>query len=118
MRIFLICPVRNASCEQLVRLNEYIHKKEAEGHEIYYPARDTDQNDNIGFNICYNNADAIRKADEIHIFYDSNSQGSLFDLGVAFALYKKLVIVNKNELTPTEGKSFINMILQWEQINE
>lgn len=96
-------------------MNEHIATIEGRGHSIYYPARDTDQNDPIGYRICIDNMNAIHRADEIHIFYDKASTGSLFDLGVAFAFGKKLVIVNGDEIEITEGKSFANMIRKWEK---
>jgi len=111
--IFLICPVRDANIEQKRQMENYISLIESKGKTIYYPARDTDQIDPIGFRICSDNRDAILNAKEIHIFYDKTSQGNLFDLGIAFAASKKLVIVNLDEIEITPGKSFANMIIEW-----
>lgn len=112
--VFLICPVRSASEEQKKEIGAYIEKLNAEGKKVYYPATDTNQTDDIGFRICKDNAVAILNSKEVHIFWDKNSQGSLFDLGVAFALCKPLVIANKIE--KTEGKSFANMLLKWSSL--
>lgn len=109
--VFLICPVRNANEEQKLQIQDYIEKLENRGIEVYYPARDTDQHDAIGYRICCDNRDAIEASDEVHIFYDENSSGTLFDLGVAFAFEKPLIIVN--DVARTEGKSFQNMMLMW-----
>lgn len=110
--VFLICPVRNATETQKQRMTDYI-----EGLEktcvVYYPARDTNQNDDIGFRICQDNKTAIVKSDEVHIFWDADSQGSLFDLGMAFAFDKPLVLVNIEDVTKTPQKSFQNMIMHW-----
>lgn len=111
--IFLICPVRNATEEQKEKMTQYINDLESEGKKVYYPARDTNQVDSIGYRICCDNRDAIKEADEIHIFYDPNSSGSLFDLGMAFALDKKLTLVNIDDITSTPTKSFSNMIKEW-----
>lgn len=111
--VFLICPVRNANNEQKERMENYILDLENSGKTVYYPARDTDQIDSIGFRICEDNKSAISNAEEIHLFWDSSSSGSLFDLGVAFALGKKLTIVNEEEVEMTLGKSFANMITYW-----
>ena len=113
MNIFVICPVRNATDEQKDKLDQYIKDLEKVGHTVYYPARDTDQVDDVGFRICEDNARAIAKSDEVHIFWDKNSKGSLFDLGVAFAFQKTLVIANVDEIEPNTGKSFENMICYW-----
>lgn len=116
MKIFLICPVRNASEEQKEKLMQYIVDLEKQGHEVYYPARDTDQNDNIGYRICTDNKKAIRKSHIVHLFWDKNSQGSLFDLGMAFALGKSLKIVNLETLEITPVKSFANMVKKWAEV--
>ena len=112
-KVFLICPVRNATPEQVQDMNTYITNLEQRGIKVHYPARDTDQNDPVGYRICTDNTEAIRSADEIHIFWDPKSTGSLFDLGAAFALKKPLTIVNVEDLVRTEGKSFTHMILRW-----
>jgi nucleoside 2-deoxyribosyltransferase len=111
--VFLICPVRDANLEQKQKMEQYIQKLESKGKTVYYPARNTDQIDPIGYRICFDNMNAIKQSKFIHIFYDKTSQGSLFDLGMAFALGKPLTIVNLDEIEPTEGKSFANMIMRW-----
>ena len=113
MNIFIICPVRNATDEQKTMLEKHILSLESNGHSVYYPARDTDQSDTKGYQICSDNLLGIVSAEVVHIFYDPKSTGSLFDLGMAFALGKPLRIVNQVE--PTYGKSFSNMILEWER---
>lgn len=113
--VFLICPVRNANEDQKKFMQEHIDKLERAGLKVYYPARDTDQVDSIGFRICTDNMEAIANSKEIHIFWDPESQGSLFDLGMAFGMVKPLYIVNGDGITPTSGKSFSNMILEWEK---
>jgi len=111
--VFLICPVRNASEEQKNRMMSYITDLENKGLKVYYPARDTNQIDPIGFRICTDNKNAIDLSKEIHIFWDKTSNGSLFDLGIAFALNKQLTVVNLEDLDVTSTKSFTNMIRMW-----
>lgn len=115
MKIFLICPVRNATPQVRKRIETYVENLENRGNSVYYPARDTDQKDDTGFRICSDNREAIFEADEVHIFWDSErvSQGSLFDLGVAFAYKKPLLIANPEDIIPEQGKSFLNMICYW-----
>lgn len=59
--VFLICPVRSATEDQKEKMQQYINNLEQQGKTIYYPARDTDQNDAIGFRICTDNKNAIQK---------------------------------------------------------
>lgn len=117
MKIFLICPVRNATEDQKTAMNNYITSMENNGNKVYYPARDTNQIDSIGFRICNDNKMAIFDADEVHIFWDKDSKGSLFDLGMAFALDKPLRIVNLESIEMTKTKSFTNMIKYWSDLS-
>ena len=114
-RVFLICPVRNASEDQIAEMNSYIYKLEQKGYEVFYPTRDNkyEDTDNIGVRICTTNCDAIRRCDEVHIFFDPESRGTLFDIGAAFALRKPVVIANESALSKTPNKSFVNVILHW-----
>jgi hypothetical protein len=114
-KIFLICSVRDATREEILRIEEYIKNLEKQGHKVYWPYRDTDQNDPIGKRICTDNATTIIWADEIHIWWTEKSQGSLFDFGMSFMCYilgsKKIVLANPGEVKPTEKKSFNNVLL-------
>ena len=117
MNLFLICPVRNATEMQRRMMQDYLTAATASGHKVYYPATDTDQNDPLGYRICTDNKNAIAQADEVVIFWDKQSQGSLFDLGMAFALNKPLTIINLDPVEKTEGKSFSNMISEWQRVS-
>lgn len=108
MRVFLICPVRNADPAATAGI---VARLEADGHEVHWPPRDTDQADDIGLRICRDNMTAIEGADEVAVVWDGQSQGCLFDLGVAFALRKKIRLFDLPP--PTAGKSFQNMIRAW-----
>jgi len=109
MRIFLICPVRGHDPSET---QELVEKIEQQGHEVYWPHRDTNQVDSCGLRICEDNRRAIEAADEVVVVWNGESQGCLFDLGMAFALRKPILI---EDVPPaTRGKSFQNMIRAWE----
>lgn len=112
MKTFLICPVRG---HEATELQSIVDGLESEGWEVHYPPRDTNQNDPVGYNICEQNYLAIKRADVVHIVWDGQSQGSLFDLGMAFALAKRIIPISLPE--NTEGKSFQNMIRQWARMS-
>jgi len=112
MRIFIICAVRNATDEFRSELESYVERLELLGHIVHLPHRDTDQ-EQAGLDICKTNRDAIRAADEVHVFYSPNSQGTHFDLGMAFAMGKGLVVVANVPYGP--GKSYPRMIDEWAQ---
>lgn len=105
-RVYIICPVRRVTSEVNQKIEEYVHKLEGEGYEVYWPYRDTTQTDPTGgFQICGDNGRAIYRADEIHIWWDRTSEGSRFDLGMLFMCSiiigpeKRVLFLNKDEAT-------------------
>ena len=113
MKVFIICTVRDATPEYRSRLEAYVAKLESDGNNVHLPHRNTNQS-GTSWEICDQNADAINAADEVHVFYNSKSQGTHFDLGVAFGLQKKIVVVESEPLT--EGKSFQNLLDTWQRV--
>ena len=111
MKIFVICPVRNADPEVTAAIAEAVAELEAEGHIVHWPARDTDQKDPIGNRICAVNCQAIEEADRVIIWWDPDSQGSLFDIGMAWALRKPLSLMNHVDFEP--GKRSFAAMLNW-----
>jgi nucleoside 2-deoxyribosyltransferase len=111
-RIFVIGPVRAATLEERLTMQWHVECLESWGNIVHLPHRDTNQKE-TGLNICRENLDAIRKADEVHVFFTPGSSGTHFDLGMAFALGKKIKVIETVEYTP--GKSFANMIEEWEE---
>jgi nucleoside 2-deoxyribosyltransferase len=111
VKIFMICPVRKVTPEFREMVRVQVELREQHGHKVHWPERDTNQAaDSIG--ICEQNRTAIEQADEVHVCYDGESTGCLFDLGVAFALGKRVVAVPECVPPMTEGKSFTNLIWQ------
>lgn len=108
MKSFLICPVRGMSPDAHATTVSLLEER---GFTVHWPPRDTDQNDEVGLRICRDNAKAIASADVVHVIWDGKSQGCLFDLGVAFALNKKIEPIILPALS--EGKSFQNMMAAW-----
>lgn len=110
-KAFLICPVRGADQNDAMF---QVALLEAEGWEVHYPPRDTNQDDPTGLRICQDNLAAIKAADCVFIIWDGKSQGSLFDLGVAFAFGKPVTAISLPDETP--HKSFQNMIRAYETL--
>ena len=109
LKAFLICPVRGVDPEIT---KKYVDGLEHDGFIVHWPPRDTNQEDETGFNICLQNRQAIEESDCVFVVWDGKSQGCLFDLGMAFAMNKKIYVLNVPP--PTEGKSFQNMMRAWE----
>lgn len=132
-RIYIVRPVRKCMPEQAADIADYVARLEAQGHEVYDPARDTEQEgpDN-STDICWANARAICRAQEIHVWWDPRSEGSIFDLGVAWGLrvarsrgyglfelpHQRLVLANREyveSLVRREAKQIEKVWLQWER---
>ena len=109
--IFLISPVRTFDIVEQSDIMNYVQELEDGGVEVHLPIRDTDQ-DCSEFQICAQNAMAIRDAEEVHVWWNPGSSGSKFDLGVAFALGKKIVVANDVGVSTT--KAFCNLLLDME----
>jgi nucleoside 2-deoxyribosyltransferase len=112
-KMFVICTVRGASDEYKQKLEDYVAQKESEGWHVHLPHRDTNQNAS-GYEICKQNAQAIAMSNEVHIFYNPESQGTHFDMGVAFAFGRKVVVVEN--VPYGEGKSYPRMLDEWAEI--
>jgi len=113
MRIYLICPVRNASEDDQRFADEYVRDLEARGAEVHYPPRDVDQTDDgVGLAISTAHRQAMTTCDEVHVIWDPASVGSHFDFGMAFMLNatRDVPIVLASPIEPTPGKSYGNKL--------
>jgi hypothetical protein len=108
MRIYLICPVRNATFDS----SEIVRQLESDGHTVHFPPRDVDQSDSTGIEICKAHLQAMKDCDRVCVVWDVNSKGSHFDLGMAFALHKDIELLKA--LQPdTDGKSYLKVMKVW-----
>jgi hypothetical protein len=105
MNIYIICAVRNASPERVAEIRSYAEAKRAEGHHVHFPPDDAPQDDPTGEAICRTHVTAMRCSDEVHVFWDVRSSGSHFDLGMAYALGRRIVPVSC-ELPDGQEKSY------------
>lgn len=86
---FLICTVREADESDKAFLARYVEEHDALGWNIYYPARDTNQVDESGgYRICCDNNSAMARSKSISVYWTSKSQGTKFDLGMAFEQHR------------------------------
>jgi len=107
--IYIICPVRNITAEQEQQIKTYVESLEERGYQVHFPPRDVDQNDPIGVDICSKHLQALKRAARVDVFWDANSSGSHFDLGMAFALSKKVLIIKLYQ-DDRPGKSFVKVM--------
>jgi len=126
MKIFIICPVRGATESEQEFLCEYIARLESDGNNVHYPLRDTEQVDPLGgYQICSDNYSAIVSSDEVHIYWNKSSNGSLFDLGISFNEHKTrgmpIRIINRGDVekiveSQEIGKSFEQVLLRLDDL--
>jgi len=109
MKVHLICPVRNVTDEQQKEIDDYCAEKIAQGYEVHNPKYDVNQDDDTGFNICKGHLDSMITADIVAVFWDINSKGSHFDLGMAFALGKRIELI-KIYQPDNAGKSYVKVM--------
>ena len=93
-------------------MRTYAAQLRHQGHEVHYPPDDAPQDDPTGEAICRTHRDAMDLAHEVHVFWDVQSKGSHFDLGMAYALRKRIVPV---ECIHPDGpeKSYWKVMQAW-----
>ncbi len=77
---------------------------EAQGYRVLIPAFDTHPS-LTALEICKYNRSLIELADIVYVIWDARSVGTIFDLGMAFALHKPL------RIEFIEGKTFDDAII-------
>jgi hypothetical protein len=118
MKIHFICPVRNVTPEQQKEIDDYAEQLESEGHTVHNPKYAVDQDDETGgYNICKAHLESMKQADRVDIFWDKDSKGSHFDLGMAFALNKSIKIVRMQDPDDMNGKSYTKVMQEMEKRN-
>jgi hypothetical protein len=100
---FLICTVREADEADKAFLERYVEEHAALGWNIYYPARDTNQVDESGgYKICRDNNEAMQKSRGVSVYWTKKSQGTKFDLGMAFEQHlsgrKPIYLANRHDV--------------------
>ena len=80
----------------------------SQGIAAMVPAFD-DHPDLDELGICEHNRKLVEAADEVHVIWDRRSLFTIFDLGMAFALRKKLRVIF------LEPKTFAGVMRKWEE---
>jgi len=110
MKIYLICPVRYCTEDELQFIVDYVECMENRGHQVFFPHRDAPQSDKIAIDIVRSEVQAISDADRVDIYWNASSKGSHFDFGVTFAYKKKIQLINKPK--DEDRKSYLKVIKQ------
>ena len=89
------------------RMHKHVEEMTEKGHEVRIPAFDNHSADFDELDICEYNRNLIEWADEIHMFWDGRSIGTIGDFFVAFALRKPVKIIY------LESKTIRNVMLKY-----
>lgn len=118
-KIYLICPVRQATEADRAAMDKYVADLEAKGHGVHLPHRDVNQqNTDGGSRICRAHRLAMTDCDEIHVWVKPDgkiSEGEHFDLGMAYMLnligeFPMKFRICGNPLPRTPYNSFTNVL--------
>jgi nucleoside 2-deoxyribosyltransferase len=112
-KAFVICSVRKATAEMLEELDRIYEKYTKLGYDVYLPHKRTNQ-EGSGYAICTENYEAISKANIVIVVYYKESTGTHFDMGMAFALGKEIIV--EHALIESGGKHYARMLMEWERL--
>ena len=114
-RIYCICPVRHIEAKKRKEILGQVRIWESLGHEVRCPLRETDCDQNLcGVDICQIHRDDVKWSTVCAVWWKGDSQGKYFDLGMAFALHKRIWLMDRPKRT--EYKSFSNVL--WKISNQ
>lgn len=102
---YLICPVRKLTDAERKEIDLKIVDLRKE-YNLYIPYEQKQDCD--GKEICERNRKAVVEADIIFVWWNSTSEGSIFDFGMFYALSKPVVVINK--IQRTDHKSYSNVL--------
>jgi len=71
----------------------YTMAMELNGTSVFFPLRDTKQIKTTANAVLHSNLKGIKDADEVHVIWDGSSYGTIFDIGMAYALGKTVKVV-------------------------
>lgn len=114
--IYVICPVRHADPFVLNAIELYVAQLERSGERVHFPPRDAPQDCQTGAGICRAHLEAMVSSHAVHVFWDHESKGSHFDLGMAYALGKHLIPVKHLRGDDPPGKSYWKVMHDWGNI--
>lgn len=119
MKRYLICPVRKRTHNEQRHLEQWVCEREAVGDKVYFPGRDTgiEELPENGMLITEKNLERMEWCEIVDLWYEVSSQGSSFDLGLAFSMDIKIYFPWRNQVewAAEDGDGFACMLLEWEK---
>jgi len=89
-------------------MQEYAVELARRGHEPRLPF--FDHNADTAMDVMMSNRQLIEWADEVHLFWNQRTMGTLIDVGMAFALRKPIRVAHY------EKKTIMEFLLEYEKI--
>ena len=118
MKRYVLSPVTNVTLEEVGDIQAWVKEKEKGGDTVHLPWRDIDQKGLSGTGCCLQNLKAMQECDVVDIYWNpERSPGSIFDLGMAFALGKRIHTINR---VVYDSKHTLEQLIVegWEQARE
>ncbi|MAG78735.1 hypothetical protein CL616_05215 [archaeon] len=126
--IYLLCPVTNLSpsSELSSSLNTYVNLLEYLGYSIHFPNRDLIQDEEMTFlDMIRRSSFPMSQAKELHIYWDSTSQGSKDAIITAATIgenIERVILLNEaviKDYAQQMGKrSYEQLILDLKELKE
>ncbi len=113
--VYISCPRSNLTEHERAFLIDHELVLANESRERTYTPRDKKKmSPDAAIRAFYRDREAMEKADEVHMFWKYPDPDLLFDLGMAIALGKRIVLINEVERTPGK-KSHSNVVLDLDE---
>jgi hypothetical protein len=117
MRIYFICPRRPSVPTLITTVDSIIDSLEELGHTVYYTPRDARNSNGAGLHVCTIKREVMAKADKVFFAWDGEDQDCVFDLGMAFAMSKKVILISGCVPSEIEIPSlFTSAISEWADV--
>lgn len=117
MNICIVHPLRDLPTDTVRKLEIYADELRRQGHHVFFPLHDADPSeDPTGLRIARAVTAAMHMAVEVHVWYVPENDDIAFALGAMLMSSettgpkKRVVIINRDHVLPTVGRSLANML--------
>jgi len=116
MKVFVIYPTKNCDSEMKKRIKVAIKRLEDSDMKVYTSIANIAQDGGCCWDTYSTVLSTMADVDVVCVAWNDKNQNVLFELGIAFALKKPIVLLP--ECFSASNKSLINMIKHWAKYSE
>jgi len=114
--VFTIWPTNSATSEELASIEKHVSSLRRDGVRVDFSPEERLQDAAAGLERRRREKEAIKKADEILVFYKPGDPEVLHNIGRAFAAEQQITLINTLQETPK--KSFDNVMIDLGTLKE